>query len=129
MWTTIVSSILSLLTSIAGSTAESSTVNSIVTFLANLIPLLVGEASTLLQPVENIIANLESNGAVTAADMAAVEALRDQIDAAVDAQAKADGLTGGPLVPPAATTAPAAGVDTTDPLTAGAEIINSVTGS
>lgn len=95
MWVTVIQALLPILTSVASETSSSTMLNQIVTFLAGLIPLLVNEAAVLLAPVENIIANIEGNGVVSSADMAAVEALRDQIDAAIDAQAKADGLSTG----------------------------------
>jgi hypothetical protein len=92
MWTTLGPALLTLLSSIA-STTNSSTVSNIASFLTNLIPTLIGEASALLTPVENIISQLEGNGSVSAADMAAVEAARDAINAQIQAQAKLDGLT------------------------------------
>jgi formaldehyde-activating enzyme involved in methanogenesis len=89
----LIGPILSILGSVAGATTNNTEIQSIITFLENLIPELVGEATSLVTPVENIISQLEGNASVTTAQMQSVEALRDAIHAKIQAQAQADGLS------------------------------------
>lgn len=93
MWTSVISAVLPLLTSLAGSTTDNTTLQGILTFLENLIPMLIGEATVLYQPVINLIDELTGNGTVTPAQMVQAEALRDQMHAQIQADAKDDGLT------------------------------------
>lgn len=95
MLSTIATVLVQLLTSVASTTTESSTVGAIISALVNLVPALVGELTSLIAPVKNIIAALQAgNVPLTVAQVAALQTLDAQCDAALDAQAKADGLSG-----------------------------------
>ena len=85
--------ILEILTAIAGTTAEASTITSIINALVALIPVLVKEYEALVPVVKNIIAALQANPATTADQLATLQALDAKVDsdfesAAAEAQAE-----------------------------------------
>lgn len=95
MLSTIATVLVQLLTTIAPTVTSSSTVEAIISALVNLIPALVGELTALITPVKNIIAALQAGSApLTSAQIATLTTLDAQCDAALDAAAQADGLTG-----------------------------------
>ena len=64
----------------------------VVTDLEQIIPLVISEATALLQPIQNIIAQLQGNGAVTAEQLAALGQMNAKLDAAFNAIAATDGV-------------------------------------
>ena len=74
----------------------------VINVLTKLMPYIVDEISTVYTAVKNIIAQLQNTGAPTAEQIAALQALDAQVDAAWDAiQAQFD-PDAVPPVPPAA---------------------------
>jgi len=64
--------------------ANNSIVNTILSALIQLVPIVVSEAQELLIPVRNIIAALQANPATTADQQATLKALDAQVDAAFE---------------------------------------------
>lgn len=93
MWEIIAADLVSVLGTLAPLVTSSSAATSIINLLSSLIPALVGELTTLITPVKNIIAALQGTGALTPAQVASLQALDAQCDAAFNAAAQADGLT------------------------------------
>lgn len=89
---TIITLILSILADLVPMVSNSSTAGKIIAMLQNILPALVGELQALISPVKNIIAALQGNGALTADQVAALQALDAECDAALDAAAKDAGL-------------------------------------
>jgi hypothetical protein len=79
----LISNLLPLLTS----SANANLIGSIISTLEQFLPFIVDEISSLYQPVKNIIAALSANPATTAAQLATLQALDTQADAAFDAAA------------------------------------------
>jgi hypothetical protein len=79
----LISNLLPLLTS----SANANLIGSIIATLEQFLPFIVDEISSLYQPVKNIIAALSANPATTAAQLATLQALDTQADAAFDAAA------------------------------------------
>lgn len=66
-----------------GTTATTVTiVESIITALTKLLPYIIDEISTVYTAVKNIIAQLQNTGAPTADQIAALQSLDAQVDAA-----------------------------------------------
>jgi hypothetical protein len=72
--------------------ATSGQTQNIITLLENIVPVIVKEASDLVAPVQNIIAQLQTGAQVTPAQIAALQAQSDALDAALDAAAADDKL-------------------------------------
>jgi phage-related protein len=87
--TAIVTMLTSLLPLITGS--GSSTITTIINTLIQLIPLVTSEIAALATPIKNIIAALSANPATTAEQLATLQALDAQVDAAFEAAATAAG--------------------------------------
>lgn len=64
-----------------------SLIDSIITALTNMLPFIIDEVETLVTPVKNIIAALSANPATTASQLAQLQALDTQVDAAFEAAA------------------------------------------
>jgi hypothetical protein len=79
----LISNLLPLLTS----SANANLIGSIISTLEQFLPFIVDEISALYQPVKNIIAALSANPATTAAQLATLQTLDAQADAAFDAAA------------------------------------------
>ena len=77
--------LLTLLGDLAPLVTSSSEIGTIISGLETYLPLITTEASDLITPVQNIIAALQGNSAVTADQLAALRALDAQADAAFDA--------------------------------------------
>jgi hypothetical protein len=77
----ILQSILALIPQITNSKA----INTIIAMLVQILPVIIQEAQDLLMPVKNIIAALSSHGQVTPDQLAMLDTLDQQIDAAYDA--------------------------------------------
>ena len=69
-------------------------VQNIINILEKVIPTAVAIGQSLLTPIQNIIATLKSSAAATPAQIAALSAQSATVDAALDAAAKDDNLTG-----------------------------------
>lgn len=87
----ILTMIQGLLPELGLSNAES-IINKILTALITLVPIIAANATNFLTPVKNIIAALQSSGAVTPAQMTALATLDAQVDAAFDAAASSAGV-------------------------------------
>lgn len=68
---------------------NSALISVVVQGLVQLVPLLTQEFKDLLPIVQGIIADLKGNAAVTPDDMATLDALNAQVDAAFDVAAAA----------------------------------------
>ena len=69
------------------SSANASLVTSIITALSGMLPFIITEITSLVGPVKNIIAALSANPATTASQLAELQALDAQVDAAFEAAA------------------------------------------
>lgn len=76
----MLTTILTLLAQIAGVTAETSTITSIINALVSLIPVLVKEYEDLVPIVKNIIAALSVNSATTADQLKTLQDLDAKVD-------------------------------------------------
>ena len=92
-WIPLIGAILQELLSIAASATTGQT-SSIIVMLDKFIAIAMDAAPNLLAPIRNIIAALQGNGSVTPEQIAALQIQSATVDAAMDAVAKADGLTG-----------------------------------
>ena len=81
----LIESLIPLLTS----SANASVINGIINTLTNFLPYIVEEIASLYQPVKNIIAALSATPATDAAQLAQLQTLDAQVDAAFDAAAAA----------------------------------------
>lgn len=81
----IIQSVLALITQIAPLIKDSAAIASIISTLEQIIPVIGQEINDLAQPVKNIIAALSANPDTTADQLAALQALDAQVDAAFDA--------------------------------------------
>lgn len=87
----IITLALSLLQALIPSlgTANAALIAQIINGLVALVPILINEYQSLLPIIQNVIAVLKGNGAVTPDQIAALEAMEVQIDAAFEAAATA----------------------------------------
>lgn len=81
----IASTALTVIEDLAPLVSTSSQIGNIISMLETWVPVVAQEASDLVTPIKNIISALSSNSAVTAAQLAALQALDAQADAAFDA--------------------------------------------
>jgi UDP-N-acetylmuramyl tripeptide synthase len=65
--------------------AGSNVITKIIVALIQIVPILAEEATNLITPVKNIIAALQTKGPLTPDQMAQLQALDAQCDAAFDA--------------------------------------------
>jgi hypothetical protein len=86
---TAVQAVLTVLEDLAPLITNSKQISGVVTFLEQIIPVVVQEAQDLLQPIQNIIAALSANPAATSDQLAALTTLDAQVDAAFEAAATA----------------------------------------
>lgn len=70
---------------------DSSIITTIINALIQLIPLAVQEGQALVAPIKNVIAALSANPATTAEQLATLQVLDAQVDAAFEAAATAAG--------------------------------------
>ncbi|NTF67989.1 hypothetical protein [Rhizobium rhizogenes] len=80
----LIASFLSMLLSIVPQMTNSQTVNSVVTWLEQIIPTLVQEYQDLLPVVKNIIALMKQSSAVTPEQVATLQAQEAVIDKTFD---------------------------------------------
>lgn len=80
----LIASFLSMLLSVIPQMTNSQAVNSVVTWLEQIIPTLVQEYQDLLPTVKNIIALLKQSAAVTPDQVARLQAQEVVIDKAID---------------------------------------------
>lgn len=109
----LIASFLSMLLAVIPQMTNSQAVNSVVTWLEQIIPTLVQEYQDLLPTVKNIIALLKSNAAVTPEQVATLQAQEVVIDKAFD-DALAAYLANHPDPAPAASSASAVSASSTD---------------
>lgn len=81
----IIATLLQTVLSLIPSLTTSKSINNIVSTLIQLLPTVVKEAEQLLPMVQNIIAALRSNGAITPDQLTALDALDAQVDAQFEA--------------------------------------------
>ena len=79
----LITNLIPLLTS----SANASLIDSIIKTLTEFIPFIVDEISALYTPVKNIIAALSATPATNAAQLAQLQVLDAQVDAAFEAAA------------------------------------------
>ncbi len=84
--------------------AGSPLITSIITVLENVLPLIITEIPTVYTAVKNIIAALSNDPNTTSAQLATLQALDAQVDAAFDAAAAAVNPDATVATPPPATT-------------------------
>jgi phage-related protein len=72
--------------------ASTSVIDKILSALITIVPVIAQNASNFLQPVQNIITALQSQGNLTADQMTQLEALNASCDQAFEAAANAAGL-------------------------------------
>ncbi len=85
-----VQGLLPTLTSLAGST---SWVGTIITALETVVPDIIKNAPNEIAAVQSLITSLRSTSAPTPAELVALQAFEDQLDAAFEAAATAAGAT------------------------------------
>ena len=85
----VIALIEALLPQLGVTGANAALIGKVVATLVALIPTIVQEAKDLLPAVKNIIAALSANPATTADQLAALDALNAQVDAAFEAAAAA----------------------------------------
>jgi hypothetical protein len=98
--TTVLAMIGQLLPLITSS-ANASTIASIISTLEGIIPYVVDEVESIAPAIKNIIAALSANPATTAGQLAALQTLDATVDAAFEAAAAATDAQG--AIPPAST--------------------------
>ena len=91
-YVTLVAGILEEILNIAG-TATTGQAQSIISMLDRMIAMAASLAPNLIVSIQNIIAALSGNGAVTADQVAQLQAQSVALDAALDAAAAKDGLS------------------------------------
>lgn len=91
-----VTSLLALLATIVGGLSDTSQIAQVIATLTQIITAGVQEIEDVAPYIKNIIAALQSNGAITADQMTQLAALDAQTDAAFEAAATADGAPAGP---------------------------------
>jgi hypothetical protein len=69
------------------SAATAALIDSIINALTSMLPFIIQEVQALAVPVKNIIAALSASPATTAAQLATLQSLDAQVDAAFDAAA------------------------------------------
>ena len=79
----LITNLIPLLTS----TANASLIDSIIATLSGFLPYVIAEISALYTPVKNIIAALSATPATNAAQLAQLQVLDGQVDAAFEAAA------------------------------------------
>lgn len=72
--------------------ASASVVGKIIEALITIVPIIATNVSNLIAPVKNIIAALQNSGNVTPAQIATLQQLDAQCDAAFEAAATAAGM-------------------------------------
>lgn len=78
----VLSIVQSLLPVLGTSTATTNIIASIISALTSLMPYIVDEITTVYTAVKNIITQLQNSGAPTADQLAALQSLDAQVDAA-----------------------------------------------
>ena len=92
-YVTLIAGILQEVLGLA-SNVTSGQVQNVIGILERVVPVAVETEQALLGPIQNIIAALEGSGQVTAAQVTTLQAQSAAVDAALDAAAKDDGLSG-----------------------------------
>ena len=79
---TAIQAILQIIEGVLPEVQASTSLQSIIGGLEQIIPIVIAEAKQLLAPVQNILSALSSKGGLTPEQIAAVQALNAQVDAA-----------------------------------------------
>lgn len=98
----MVAALLALIAQLAPTLSDATAIANVISTLENIISVVTSEVQAVLPMIKNIIAALKGNGAVTADQMAALNALDTATDAAFEQAAAADGAPADPNAPPAA---------------------------
>ena len=80
--------------------ASSGSVQAVVVLLEKIVPEIASYGPAVVTSVRNIIDGLQGSGVVTADQAAALDAQATAMEAALDAQAAKDGLSGVPAPSP-----------------------------
>jgi len=99
---TLIATLLQTILSIVPQLTNSASINKVIAYLINIIPVVEQEAKDLLTPIQNIIAALSANSAATADQLATLKALDAQVDTAFE-KAVAAYLANHPANPQTAT--------------------------
>ena len=86
----VLSSLLPVITSSGG--AATGSLGTIITALAQILPIAIQEAEDVVPLIQSLIAEISSNATVTPDQVAALATLSAQIDTSFEAAAKADGV-------------------------------------
>lgn len=92
----MIAAILALVAQLAPVLSSASQIASVITTLEGIISTITAEVTAVLPMIKNIITALQSNGNVTADQMAALTALDAATDAAFEAAAKDAGAAPDP---------------------------------
>ena len=104
--TAIISAVLSMMTALLPlitSSGNATMIESIVATLTNIMPNIIAEAESLIPAVKNIIAALQANPATTDSQLASLQTLDQQADAAFEAAAASTDADVAAATPAAAT--------------------------
>jgi hypothetical protein len=85
----IILTLLQQLLPLITTSGNAAVIGNVITALTNILPLVVSEVETLIPPIKNIIAALSASPATTAEQLATLQALDAQADAAFEAAAAA----------------------------------------
>lgn len=83
--TLLASTALTVIEDLAPLATTGSQIGNVISMLETWLPIVAKEATDLITPIKNIIGALSSGSAVTADQLAALQALDAQADAAFDA--------------------------------------------
>ena len=98
----MLAALLALVAQLAPVLSDASQIASVISTLESIMATVTAEVQAVLPMIKNIISALQSNGAITADQMAALTALDAATDAAFEQAAAADGAPADPNAPPAA---------------------------
>lgn len=82
---TVIQAALAIIQTVAPLLQNNAQVTAVISTLETWLPVIEQGATDLVQPIKNVIAALQSNGNVTADQIAALQALDAKVDAAFDA--------------------------------------------
>lgn len=95
----MLAAILALIAELAPVLSSATQIASVISTLEGIMSAVTAEVQSVLPMIKNIIAALQSNGNITADQMAALTALDAATDAAFEAAAAADGAAPDPAAP------------------------------
>ena len=92
----MIAALLALVAQLAPVLSSASQIASVIATLESIVSTVTSEVTAVLPMIKNIIAALQTNGAITADQMAALTALDAATDAAFEDAAKAAGAPADP---------------------------------